>query len=82
MSEYILCSKCKKKCPHTGGVKKRYFTTTQYGGNLCSVSCCVSWITLCKIQKIQPQIVDMTVVGTFTIVCSKVLESSRILYHC
>ena len=79
MSEYILCSKCNKECPHTGGVKKRYFTTTQYGGNLCSISCCVSWITLCKIKKKEPKIVDISVVGTFTIVCSKDQGSSKIV---
>ena len=26
MTDYILCSNCNKKCPYTGGYKKRYFT--------------------------------------------------------
>ena len=72
MSQYILCSKCNGKCPETGGIKKRYFTTTQYGGTLCSVSCCVSWITTCKIRKVIPNDVDTLITGTITTACSRV----------
>jgi len=78
MSQYILCSKCKSQCPHTGGLSKRYFTTTQYGGSLCSISCCVAWITDCKIRKVNPHNVDISVVGTFKTVCSKVQVPSKI----
>ena len=78
MSQYILCSKCNSECPHTGGIKKRYFTTTQYGGSLCSISCCVSWITECKTRNMKANNVDISIVGTFTIVCSKSPMPSKI----
>ena len=78
MTDYILCSKCNKKCPYTGGYKKRYFTTTQYGGSLCSIDCCVAWITICKIKKVTPSSVDMSVAGTFTTVFSKSREPLKI----
>ena len=51
--DYIKCSHCNINCPNTKGVNKRYFTTTQYDGKLCSVQCCVSWILQCKIKKIK-----------------------------
>lgn len=78
MSQHILCSRCNSTCPNTGGIKKRYFTTTQYGGSLCSVSCCVSWITESKIRKIIPNNIDISIVGTITTVCSRVRVSSKI----
>lgn len=78
MSQYILCSACNSKCPETSGIKKRYFTTTQYGGTLCSVSCSVSWITKCKIRKVIPNDVDISITGTITTVCSRVRVSSKI----
>ncbi len=78
MSGYILCSQCGEKCPHSKGVNKRYFTTTQYVGKLCSISCCVSWITNCRTKKIKPRPVDLSMIGTFKIVYSRDSVSSKI----
>ncbi len=78
MSGQILCSNCQEICPQSSGIKKRYFTTTQYAGQLCSISCCVSWITNCRIKKIKPRLVDISTIGTFKTVCSRVSVSSKI----
>jgi len=48
---YLQCSSCKKNCPH----KKSYFSTTQYGGVLCSNECCFAWILRQRTKKIRPR---------------------------
>ena len=51
--EPIYCDVCKKICPNSSGYRKAYFSTTQFGGKLCSTSCCISMIIKCKENKIK-----------------------------
>lgn len=70
--DYIKCSQCSINCPNTKGINKRYFTTTQYGGILCSIQCCLSWILYSKINKSKCLPINESIYGTFKIVCSKI----------
>jgi len=54
MSKPLLCQNCAKICPLTYSSRKRYFSTTEYGGVLCSSGCAISWIIInkkCKRKK-------------------------------
>lgn len=78
MSDHILCSQCCKVCPHTNSITKRYFTTTQYDGKLCSIQCCLAWKLKCKEKNIKINNVNMDIEGTFKIVFSRILPTLKI----
>lgn len=47
----LHCDMCENICPNTRSYKKAYFSTTQYGGILCSTECCISYMIHCRINK-------------------------------
>ena len=51
MSKPLICQNCFSICPLTYTYRKRYFSTTEYGGILCSSGCAISWITKNKKSK-------------------------------
>ena len=40
----FLCDCCNNICPNSCGIRKSYFSTTEYGGKLCTTACCIKWI--------------------------------------
>ena len=49
----LHCDMCENICPNTRSYKKAYFSTTQYGGILCSTGCCISYMIRCRKNKIK-----------------------------
>jgi len=53
MSKILICENCSIECHKVLYRKNIHYSTTQYGGILCSNSCCISWITKKNINKIK-----------------------------